>query len=330
MTSFLVGLASGVLFGGIGSTPTSTSISRVTEDLTQDIQQSEYAACEGVQTVSIPGQSISIGKVDCKGDINIGNVTVTQDVKCHLSQRAAAVSKASMDAKASASAKASGKGNSYAEADTEADLQQYEAQRMQAQCGANQNTRLANQNINIQSITSQEGGCKIASTNATQQFNCYIDQTEKASNNGTIKMEAKSTAKTSGWTFGMLAGVVIIVIIVFIVVSRGFSRGKAAPGLSPEDNLSSGAALSNMRLLYQKISDSAYKTATTKYGNPSGSSPPPPDTSAPSGETVSTSTSATTTTATPASVGTTPTTATKSNVTPASAPAPAPVPASSA
>jgi hypothetical protein len=206
----------GGLFAGLMLTaPKPKSVAEATGDISQNTEQDSTAVCAASQVVDISGMSISIGNIDCKGDVTIGKVTSKQNASCKVTQTQAAAAKATIDAAAESKNGADALTGGDSTAISEANLQQSIEQRMQSACTAHQETRLNNWNLNIQSIKSA-GSCDIASTSVTQQFACVLDQAQKASEDGKLSLKAVSTVTGTSWAGALVFALIIAVVLVFL------------------------------------------------------------------------------------------------------------------
>ena len=214
---FFAGLALG------GSKP--TSLAEAIGDISQNINQDESAACSASQVTDIKGLSISIGNIDCEGDVNIATFSGRQNVSCKINQTQTATTKASIDASAESKNGADFLTGGDSTAITEADIQQNIAQRLQSTCSANQETRLSNWSLNLQNVKSHGGACNIVTLNQNQQMSCVIDQAQSASEEGNLKLTAKSTVTgTSGWSIIMVVGIILAAVLLIMWGRKGFAR----------------------------------------------------------------------------------------------------------
>ena len=225
---FWTSIATGVggFFAGLalgGSKP--TSLAEAIGNISQDINQDESAACSASQVTDIKGLSISIGNIDCEGDVNIATFSGRQNVSCKINQTQTATTQASIDASAESKNGADFLTGGDSTAVTEADMQQNISQRLQSTCSANQETRLSNWSLNLQNVKSHGGACNIVTLNQNQQMSCVIDQAQSASEEGSLKLTAKSTVTgTSGWSIIMVVGIILAAVLLIMWGHKGFSR----------------------------------------------------------------------------------------------------------
>lgn len=222
MAMLALGLVGGSLLSSLfgGSSPQPVSLAEAVSDISNNIQQNQYAACRAVQVVSADGISISLGNVDCKGDVDIGNITQEQTAQCKMSQTTLATAKALTDLAAQAKIKGfDPKGNSTAI--TESDVQQNITQRMVSTCTADQETRLNNWTLTAQNIQSG-GSCDIMNKSISQQLACVIDQSANAEEIANTKLTA--TSSVQGVSLASIAILVAVVLGFIILVSIGSKK----------------------------------------------------------------------------------------------------------
>ena len=266
---FWTSIATGVggFFAGLalgGSKP--TSLAEAIGDISQNINQDESAACSASQVTDIKGLSISIGNIDCEGDVNIGTFSGRQNVSCKINQTQSATAQASIDASAESKNGADFLTGGNSTAISEADLQQNIQQRLQSTCSANQETRLSNWSLNLQNVKSHGGACNIVTLNQNQQMSCVIDQAQTASEQGNLKLTAKSTVTgTSGWSIMMVVGIILVAVLLIMWGRKGFARHAGVGSHGPL------RSLGLMTKTYQRVVDThpaAYNAKTLAATRP--------------------------------------------------------------
>jgi len=200
--------------GGQLSVATSSNIANIQANTNVATNES----CGAQQYISIQGETIVIGTINCTGGINIGNVSSSQQATCNNQQQVSVLSKVVADQTATSKA-TNGLGflnAAIATANNYVDVQNNITAIMQSNCQNMQNVTVGQRTMTAQNIISQ-GTCDIFNSNFTQNSACLNNIIADITNSTETNQTASATA-SNGVDLGQLLLILIIILAILFAI----------------------------------------------------------------------------------------------------------------
>ena len=200
--------------GGQLSVATSSNIANIQANTNVATNES----CGAQQFITIQGETIVIGTINCAGGINLGNVTSSQVATCNNQQQVSVLSKVVADQTATSKA-TNGLGflnAAIATAQNYIDVQNNITAIMQSSCQNMQNVTVGLRTMTAQNIISQ-GTCNIFSDSFTQNSACLNNIIADITNSTDTNQSASATA-SNGLDLGQLIILLILILVILLVL----------------------------------------------------------------------------------------------------------------